>query len=140
MRPTGPEDERTPRLAEPLTPRDHALGPQWAPIELVQYGDYQCPRCRDAHATIRALRLALGPDLRFAFRHFPLTDRHPESLLAAQAAEAAALQGRFWAMHDRLFERQEEIGAESLLWTSTSRPSPPPSRTAPASPRSGTTE
>ena len=93
-------------LRPPVSARDHAEGPADAPLTLVEYGDYQCPYCGGAHPVVKRLQKTLGKKLRFVFRNFPLTQAHPYALIAAEAAEAAALQGRFWEMHDLVFEQQ----------------------------------
>jgi protein-disulfide isomerase len=80
----------------------------------VEYGDYQCPYCGEAHPVIERLQKALGKKLRFVFRNFPLTEAHPYALMAAEAAEAAALQGKFWEMHDWIYENQEMLDPEVL--------------------------
>jgi formate-nitrite transporter family protein len=97
-----------------VSARDHIEGNEDAPVTLVEYGDYQCPYCGAAHPVIKRLQKSLGKKLRFVFRNFPLTDSHPYALLAAQAAEAAALQGKFWGMHDLIFENQEQLEPEVL--------------------------
>jgi protein-disulfide isomerase len=96
----------SPSLTPPVSTRDHSQGPANAPLTLVEYGDYQCPFCGAAYPVVKQLQEALGKKLRFVFRNFPLTQAHPYALIAAEAAEAAALQGKFWEMHDLLFERQ----------------------------------
>jgi protein-disulfide isomerase len=93
--------------------RDHIRGPSDARVTLVEYGDFQCPYCGDAYPVVRKLLEELNW-LRFVFRHMPLTDLHPRSRAAAEASEAAAAQGRFWEMHDRLFQHQHELGDEDL--------------------------
>ena len=93
-------------LTPPVSARDHFQGPAKAPLTLVEYGDYQCPYCGAAYPVVKQLQVALGKKLRFVFRNFPLTQAHEYALIAAEAAEAAALQGKFWEMHDLLFERQ----------------------------------
>lgn len=103
------------RLTPPVSERDHADGPADARVTLVKYGDFECPMCGEAFRSIRAARQAFGPNLRFVFRHFPLRSSHPHALDAAKAAEAAAAQGRFWAMHDRLFQRQTALSRADLL-------------------------
>ncbi len=92
---------------------DHARGPSAAPL-ILEYGDYECPYSRRAYREIQ--RLGGRPDggVRFAFRHFPLTEIHPHALAAAVAAEAAALQGGFWEMHDLLFHRQKALEDDDL--------------------------
>ena len=99
---------------EPLGARDHARGPQDAPVTLVMYGDYECPYCGEAHPVLKELQERVGERARFVFRHFPLNSVHPRARRAAQAAEAAASQGRFWEMHDLLYERQYELDDEDL--------------------------
>jgi protein-disulfide isomerase len=107
--------EHAPRLSAPLDERDRALGPENAPLVLVEYGDYECPHCRRAHFMVKALRKAMGRKLRFAFRNFPLSAIHPSALVAAEAAESAALQGKFWEMHDVLFEHQDLLGPDAIV-------------------------
>jgi protein-disulfide isomerase len=87
---------------------DHVRGPDNAPL-LIEYGDYECPYSRRAFREIERVERRLEGALRFAFRHFPLTDIHPHALAAAAAAEAAANQSRFWEMHDRLFHGQRTL-------------------------------
>jgi len=103
------------RLTSPVGTRDHVAGPGDAAITLVEYGDFQCPYCRQAYPIVKQLREQLGTRLRFAFRNFPLTRIHPNAQHAAEAAEAAAAQGAFWQMHDRLFERQFALEDENLV-------------------------
>jgi protein-disulfide isomerase len=98
--------EESARLTQPVSGRDHAEGPVDAFLTLVEYGDYQCPYCGAAYPVVKRLQKSLGKNLRFVFRNFPLTQAHPYALIAAEAAEAAALQGKFWEMHDLLFEQQ----------------------------------
>ena len=104
-----------PTLTIPVGPKDHVKGPEKAPITLVEYGDFQCPYCREAYPIVKQLQEKLGPHLRFVFRNFPLTRIHQFAQHAAEAAEAAAAQGAFWQMHDRLFERQFALEDENLL-------------------------
>ena len=97
-------------LSPPVDPeRDHVRGPDDAPVTLVEYGDFQCPYCGEAYPVVNELRARFGDQLRFVFRHMPLSDLHPRAPFAAEAAEAAAAQGCFWQMHDRLFEHQHEL-------------------------------
>ncbi len=103
------------RLTPAVGPRDHAQGPADAPVTLVEYGDYECPHCGRAHPIVAALRKHFGAELRFVFRNFPLGEVHPHAVAAAEAAEAAGAQGKFWPMHDRLFENQEALGEAALL-------------------------
>jgi NhaA family Na+:H+ antiporter len=95
-----------PKLTRPISDRDHVQGPDDARVTLVEYGDYECPYCRDVQPIVRELRSRFGDRLRYVFRHFPITTLHPQAQLAAEAAEAAAAQGNFWQMHDLLFEHQ----------------------------------
>jgi protein-disulfide isomerase len=106
---------RMARLVLPVSDRDHVQGPPDAPATLVEYGDYECPFCGQAHPIVRAVQRRLGRQLRFAYRHFPLTEIHPHALGAAEAAEAAGAQGRFWPMHDLLFENQHALDDRSLV-------------------------
>src|SRR6187399_3265378 len=102
------------RLTVPAAGRDHVQGPADAPITLVEYGDYECPYCGEAHPIVKAIQKRLGNRLCFAFRNFPLVDMHPYAEHAAEAAEAAGVQDRFWEMHDLLFENQEALDDASL--------------------------
>jgi protein-disulfide isomerase len=102
------------RLTIPVSPADHADGAADAPLTLVEYGDYQCSTCGQAFPMIKEVQRVFGADLRFVFRHFPITELHPHALGAAAAAEAAARQDRFWPMHDLLFEHQRQLDLESL--------------------------
>jgi protein-disulfide isomerase len=104
-----------PRLNPPLGERDHVVGPADARITLVEYGDYQCPHCRAAVGIIDELRRRYGGKLRFGFRHFPLAKMHPQARIAAEAAEAAAVRGKFWEMHHLLFENAEKLELSNLV-------------------------
>ena len=102
-------------LAVPVDPeRDHIRGPQDAPLTLLEYGDYECPYCGQAESVVRELLADFG-DLRYVWRHLPLNDVHPRAQLAAEAAEAAGAQGRFWEMHDLLLDHQDELTLRDLL-------------------------
>jgi protein-disulfide isomerase len=101
-------------LTPPVSARDHAEGRTGAPVTLVEYGDYQCPYCGTAYPVVKRLQKSLGNRLRFVFRNFPLTQAHPYAMVAAEAAEAAALQGKFWEMHDLIYENQEELEPDAL--------------------------
>jgi len=101
-------------LIPPVSARDHIQGRADAPVTLVEYGDYQCPYCGEAHRVIKRLQKALGKQLRFVFRNFPLTQAHPYAMIAAAAAEAAGLQGKFWQMHDWIFEHQADLEPDTL--------------------------
>ena len=103
-------------LYRPVDPaRDHIRGRVDAPLTLVEYGDFECPFCGRATGVIRELRKRFGDDLRYVFRHLPLSDVHEHAELAAQAAEAAGAQGRFWEMHDTLFRHQDELEFADLV-------------------------
>lgn len=93
---------------------DHALGPEHAPVVLVEYGDFECPICKQAAPTVRMLLERFTGRVRLVFRHFPLEEAHPHALAAAEAAECAAGQGKFWEMHDLLFANQEHLTLRHL--------------------------
>jgi len=97
------------RLTLPVSERDHRQGPLTAPVKLVEYGDYECPYCGMAHPIVKEIKRRLRDQLCFVFRHFPLTQIHPHAEIAAEAAEAAGAQGKFWQMHDSLFEHQQAL-------------------------------
>jgi protein-disulfide isomerase len=103
-----------PQLMPPVSDRDHAQGPADARLTLVEYGDYECPHCARAHPVVKAVQKRLGSRLRFVFRHFPLSNAHPHAQAAAEAAEAAGAQGKFWEMHDTIFENQGALETEDL--------------------------
>ena len=94
--------------------RDHIQGPADAAVTLVQYGDYECPYCGAAYPIIKDVQARMGERLRFVFRNFPITTSHPHAEQAAEAAEAAAAQGRFWQMHDLLYENQRRLRDKDL--------------------------
>ncbi len=96
-------------LVVPVSAQDHSQGSLTAPITLVQYGDYECPYTRQSTTAVRAIQAQLGEKLRFVFRNFPLIEIHPHALHAAEAAEAAAAQGKFWEMHDYIFHHQHTL-------------------------------
>jgi len=98
-------------LSIPVSPGDHSLGPAEAPATLVEYGDYECPYCGDAHSVIKSIIRAMGPALLFVFRNMPFNEVHPYAQFAAEAAEAAAAQGKFWEMHDAIYQHQSEFGS-----------------------------
>ncbi len=98
------QNYKPPRLTLPVGKRDHAQGKEDAPLVLLEYGDYQCPYCGAAYPIVKKVQKELGPRLRFVFRNFPITNSHPQAQWAAETAEAAAAQGRFWEMHDYLYE------------------------------------
>lgn len=104
------------KLDSPVDPgRDHIRGEADAPLALVEYGDFECPFCGRATGVVAELEERFGRELRYVFRHLPLTDVHPHAELAALATEAAASQGRFWEMHDLLFQHQDELELEDLI-------------------------
>jgi Na+/H+ antiporter NhaA len=104
------------KLDMPVDPaRDHIRGPLDAPLTLVEYGDFECPFCGKSTGMINELRLELGDEMRYVFRHLPLPDVHPHAELAAEAAEAAGGQGRFWEMHDLLYAHQGALDIEDLI-------------------------
>jgi protein-disulfide isomerase len=101
-------------LAVPVSPIDHLLGSGHALVTMVEYGDFECPNCKQAAPAVKLLLDQFAGRIRFVFRHFPLEDVHPHALHAAQAAEAAAGQGKFWQMHDLLFENQRHLKLPQL--------------------------
>ncbi len=104
------------RLLLPIRPLvDHAHGPEDAPYTLVEYGDYECPDCGRLYVTLRDLQSDIASRLRVVFRHYPLSGIHHHAQQAAEAAEAAGAQGKFWEMHMLLFERQEALHTKDLI-------------------------
>jgi Na+/H+ antiporter NhaA len=102
-------------LSDDVNPdRDHIRGAPDAPVTLVEYGDYECPYCGQAEVVVRELLGEFGDDLRYVWRHLPLNDVHPSAQMAAEAAEAAAAQGSFWEMHDKLLDHQDELSPRDL--------------------------
>jgi protein-disulfide isomerase len=107
-------------LRVPVTQHDHVRGPANAPVTLVEYGDYECPHCRLAHPIVNAVRQHFARQLRFVFRHFPLSQIHPNAETAAESAEFAGAHGRFWEMHDGIYENQDRLGLPLLFaWVRT---------------------
>lgn len=102
-------------LRPPVSSRDHVDGDPSAPIVLVEYGDYECPHCGTAYPVIKALQRQFHGRMCFVFRNFPLTQAHPHAEHAAEAAEAAASVGQFWAMHDAIFEHQNALDDSHLV-------------------------
>jgi protein-disulfide isomerase len=102
-------------LTPPIGPRDHTQGPVDAPVQLVEYGDYECPYCGMAYPVVKAIQRRLGDQLLFAFRHFPLAEIHPHAETAAEMAEAAGARGRFWEMHDMLYRNQDALEVPQLI-------------------------
>ncbi|PNG56378.1 MULTISPECIES: thioredoxin domain-containing protein [unclassified Variovorax] len=101
-------------LLAPCDPVDHVLGAADAMVDIVEYGDFECPLCGQAHAALKIVFAHYSPQLRIAFRHFPLREVHPKAELAAEAAEAGAAQGKFWEMHDLLFRNQRRLDRDCL--------------------------
>jgi len=104
----------TATLAVPVNERDHVMGPTNAPVTVVNYGDYQCPGCQKTHRSTEKLARELLDRVRLVHRHFPLVKSHPRALRAAEAAEAAAAQGKFWEMHRLLFLRPNKLRDRDL--------------------------
>ena len=101
-------------LAVPVDRTDHVVGPQDARVVIVEYGDFECPNCAQAYPAVKLLLQHFRHDVRFAFRHFPLTEVHPHAERAAEAAEAAAAQHKFWPMHDLLFDHEMHLDDSAL--------------------------
>jgi len=103
------------QLVVPVGPDDHVEGPDDAAITIVEYGDFQCPYCGQAYPIVKRLQSDFGDSLRLVFRNMPLTNVHPQAELAAETAEAVGLQGKFWPMHDVLFENQRDLSGPAIL-------------------------
>jgi protein-disulfide isomerase len=101
-------------LLDPVHDWDHVRGPADAPLTLVEYGDYQCRDCGVLFGVLREMQLEIGARLRLVYRHYPLSGIHKRAQAAAEAAEAAGAQGKFWAMHDLLFENQGALEPKDL--------------------------
>jgi protein-disulfide isomerase len=101
-------------LTPPLSAHDHIQGSPDTGIVLLEYGDYECPYCGAAYPVVKELQKRMKGKMSFAFRNFPLANAHPHAELAAEAAEAAAAQGKFWEMHDALYENQAALEPENL--------------------------
>jgi len=105
-----------PRLTVPFAEdRDHIRGAPDAAVTLLEYGDYECPYCGAAYPIVKQVQESMGDRLRFVFRNFPISTAHPHAELAAEAAEAAAAQGKFWPMHDLLYEHQQRLESDDLI-------------------------
>src|SRR5208282_3973771 len=102
-------------LKVPVSPEDHAQGHDDAPVTLVEYGDYECPHCGRAYPIVQRVQKHFGEKLRFVFRNFPLSEMHPHAEAAAETAEFAGAHGKFWEMHDLLFENQARLGGSLFL-------------------------
>lgn len=107
-------EDDSPHLTVPVGPQDHVQGPADAPVTLLEYGDYECPYCGQAYPIVKELQRRVGSRLRFVFRNFPLGNMHPHATLAAAAAEVVAAQGKFWPMHDTLYEHQSALTEPDL--------------------------
>ena len=103
------------KLSPPLEDVDHVRGEPGAPLELVMFGDFQCPFCLGSQSILRRVRERLGERLLFGFRHLPIPEKHPLAMLAAEAGEAAAAQGKFWEYHDALYVIQPKLSRETML-------------------------
>jgi protein-disulfide isomerase len=101
-------------LSVPVNPSDHNLGPSHAPVTLVEYGDFECPNCKQAAPAVKLLLQRFAGRVRLVWRNFPLEEVHPHALQAALAAEVAAGQGKFWPMHDLLFDNQRHLKPPQL--------------------------
>jgi protein-disulfide isomerase len=107
--------EETAQLTPPVNEsRDNIQGPQKIPVTLLEYGDYECPYCGQAYSIIKNVQNILGNSLRFVFRNFPITQSHPHAQHAAEAAECAGAQKKFWEMHDILYEHQQALDDKHL--------------------------
>ena len=102
-------------LSVQVTDKDHIQGAKNAPVTLVEYGDYECPVCGAAYPIVKDIQKIMGDKMRFVFRNFPLAQMHPHAVGAAEAAESANAQGKFWQMHDMLFENQGNLTEKDLL-------------------------
>jgi protein-disulfide isomerase len=102
------------RLTVAVDATDHVLGPEHAPVTLVEYGDFECPNCKQAAPAVKLLLAKFDQEIRFVYRHFPLEEVHPHAMHAAQAAECAGGQGKFWQMYDLLFDNQAHLKLKQL--------------------------
>lgn len=103
------------RLIPSVGPDDHAAGPEDAAVTLVEYGDFECPYCGMAYPIVKSLQRKLGRRLRLVYRNFPLREAHPHAQHAAEVAIAAGAQGKFWVMHNALFEHQHALDDRALV-------------------------
>lgn len=102
-------------LKVPVSADDHIQGNTNAPITLLEYGDFQCPHCAMAHSVVKRLERQFGDRMRYVYRNFPLTEIHPMAEPAAEAAEFAGANGKYWPMHDAIFDNQRSLTAELLV-------------------------
>jgi protein-disulfide isomerase len=107
--------EHTPTLKLPVGDRDHVQGNADAKATLLEYGDYQCPYCGEAYGIVKRVQEKFGSDLRFVFRNFPLTEVHPKAEFGAELAESSSDQGKFWEMHDYIYEHQQYLSNEDFF-------------------------
>lgn len=107
-------DSHKAELASPVSAVDHVLGPEHAPVTVVVYSDFECPTCKQAAQAVKLLLARFVNRVRFVYRHFPVEATHPHALFAAQAAEAAGAQGKFWPMHDLLFDNQLHLKPQQV--------------------------
>jgi protein-disulfide isomerase len=110
-----PAGHKAPKLILAVGARDHSQGSPTAQLVFLEYGDYQCPYCGAAYPVIKQVQEEFGEQLRFVFRNFPLTNAHPFAEWAAELAEGAAVQGKFWEVHDFLYENQDRLGEEAYF-------------------------
>ena len=103
------------KLTLPINNQDHIKGPRNAPVQVVAYGDYQCSYCGGASLVVNAIERSFSGQMALVFRHFPLSNLHPFAEKAAIAAEAAGRQGKFWFMHNMIFQYQEQLNAKTLF-------------------------
>src|SRR6266849_10575619 len=103
------------KLRTAVTPEDHIQGPEDAEAILVEYGDYECPHCGGAYPIVKRVQKHFGKGIVFVFRNFPLSETHPHAESAAEAADIAGAHGKFWEMHDLLFENQERLSEPLYL-------------------------
>ena len=101
-------------LPAPVSAADHVRGAHYAPVTIIEYGDFECPSCKQAAPAVLLQIKRFDGCVRLAFRHFPLEEFHANALIAAEASEAAAAQGRFWEMHDQLFDNQRQLHRDHL--------------------------
>jgi len=113
--PPGASNLARPTLAVPIGPLDHRRGGAAATLTLVEYGDFECPQCAQAYPILQGIQDKLGDQLQFVFRHFPITSAHPHAQRAAEAAEWAGAQGRFWDMHDGLYRRRAKLSEAAIV-------------------------
>jgi protein-disulfide isomerase len=102
------------QLTVPVNAADHSIGPAHASVVVVEYGDFECPNCKQAAPAVKLLLRHFVGRIRFIYRHFPLEEVHPHALQAAEAAESAGAQGKFWPMHDLLFDNQPHLKLPQL--------------------------